>query len=82
VETTSAVLMKTLLMNGDFLTFVPREMIYWEERAGMLRPLRGFRSTWERQVGMTVRRDQTPSPALAALLDSLRRAVRHVAERR
>lgn len=82
VETTSAVLMKTLLMNGDFLTFVPREMIYWEERAGLLRPLRGFRSAWERQVGLTVRRDQAPSPALAALLDSLRQAVKRVTDRR
>ena len=82
VETTSAVLMKTLLMNSDFLTFVPREMVYWEERAGLLKPLKGFRSAWERQVGLTLRRDQAPPPALAALLDSLRHAVRQVLERR
>ncbi|MBL8334964.1 MAG: LysR family transcriptional regulator [Rubrivivax sp.] len=79
VETTSAVLMKTLLLSSDFLTFVPREMIWWEERTGLLRPLRGFRSGWERQVGVTLRRDHEPSAALAALLDSLRHAVRRVA---
>ena len=32
IETTSATLMKTLVAQSDFLTFVPREMIYWEER--------------------------------------------------
>ena len=78
VETTSSVLMKTLLMNGDFLTFVPREMIYWEERAGLLKPLRGFRSGWERQVGLTLRREQPLSAPLAALWESLRLAVRRV----
>lgn len=78
VETTSAVLMKTMLMNSDFLTFVPREMVHWEERAGLLKPLKGFRSAWERQVGLTLRRDQAPAPALAALTDSLRLAVRQL----
>ncbi len=82
VETTSAVLMKTLLLGSDFLTFVPREMIWWEERAGLLRPLRGLRSAWERQVGVTLRRDQALSPTLAALLDSLRHAARRVAPTR
>jgi DNA-binding transcriptional LysR family regulator len=82
VETTSAVLMKTLLMNSDFLTFVPREMVHWEERAGLLKPLKGFRSAWERQVGLTLRRDQAPAPALVALMDSLRLAVKQVIERR
>lgn len=81
VETTSAVLMKTLLMNSDHLTFVPREMVYWEERAGLLKPLKAFRSAWERQVGLTLRRDQAPAPALAALADSLRLAVRQVMPR-
>lgn len=71
VETTSAILMKTMLMEGDYLSFVPREMIHWEAEAGQLRPLRGFRSTWDRQVGLTARRDVVlPEPA-RWLLDSL-----------
>jgi DNA-binding transcriptional LysR family regulator len=82
VETTSAVLMKTLLLSDDYLTFVPREMIWWEEQAGLLRPLKGVRSPWERQVGLTLRRDQPPSPALQALLDALRQAVRRLGARR
>lgn len=72
VETTSAILMKTMLMEADYLSFVPREMIHWEVEAGQLRPLRGFRSTWERQVGVTLRRDAVVSGALEWLVDSLR----------
>jgi DNA-binding transcriptional LysR family regulator len=72
VETTSAILMKTMLMEGDYLSFVPREMIHWEMEAGQLRPLRGFRSTWERQVGVTMRRDVALAKPMALLIDSLR----------
>ena len=81
VETTSATLMKTLVMHGDFLTFVPREMIHWEERAGLLRPLKAWSSAWERHVGVTTRRDRAPNEALQALVESLRAAVRRVAPR-
>jgi LysR family transcriptional regulator of gallate degradation len=79
VETTSATLMKTLVMHSDFLTFVPREMIYWEERANQLRPLKAWSSAWERHVGVTTRRDRVPGDALGALVDSLRLAVRRIA---
>lgn len=82
VETTSAVLMKTLLLSDDYLTFVPREMIWWEEQAGLLRPLKGVRSPWERLVGVTLRREQAPSPALQALLDALRQSVKRLGSRR
>ena len=76
VETTSAILMKTMLMEGDFLSFVPREMIHWEMQAGQLRPLRGFRSSWERQVGVTTRRDGMPPEPVRWLVESLRTVAR------
>lgn len=79
VETTSAILMKTMLMEGDFLSFVPREMIYWEIEAGQLRPLKGFRPAWERQVGVTTRRDAPSPEPLSWLLDSLRSVARRFA---
>ncbi len=72
VETTSAVLMKTLLMQGDFLTFVPREMIYWEERANLLRPLSLFSSPWARHVGVTTRSGKVLTEPARALLASLK----------
>ena len=40
VETTSTVLMKAAVMQSDVLTFIPRELIWWEEKAGQLLPLK------------------------------------------
>lgn len=74
VETTSAILMKTLVMQSDFLTFVPREMIHWEQSADLLRPLMGFRSTWERHVGITTRREEALGEPVRFLVDALRQA--------
>jgi LysR family pca operon transcriptional activator len=76
IETTSAMLMKTVVMQSDFLTFVPREMIVWEERANLLRPLKGIHSTWERHVGITTRCDETPSEPAKRLIQALRESAR------
>lgn len=74
LETTSAILMKTMLLQGDFLTFVPREMVHWEVRAGLLRPLSALRSTWQRHVGLTTRREQPLGEPAARLARELRAA--------
>jgi DNA-binding transcriptional LysR family regulator len=74
IETTSAILMKTLVLQSDFLTFVPREMIHWEARADLLRPLMGFRSSWERHVGITTRRERTLAEPVGLLVAALREA--------
>ena len=74
IETTSAILMKTLVLQSDYLTFVPREMIHWEVRADLLRPLMGFRSSWERHVGITTRREAELAQPAARLADALREA--------
>ena len=66
--------MKALLLQGDYLTFVPREMVHWEERAGLLRPLAGVRSTWERHVGITTRREETLAEPVRLLVAALRDA--------
>src|SRR5580765_1292206 len=74
VETTSASLMKTVVAQSDFLTFVPREMIHWEEKTGLLRPLKAIHSAWARHVGLTFRRGVALPDAAALLADSLRAA--------
>lgn len=76
VETTSAVLMKTLVMQADYLTFLPRELIHWEERAGLLVALRVGSSGWARHVGITRPARVELRPAAAALADALRGAAR------
>jgi DNA-binding transcriptional LysR family regulator len=72
LETTSAVLMKTMVMQSDLLTFLPRELIYWEERAGMLCALKLVAPSWHRIVGLTLRARAGISPVAQALIDSLR----------
>jgi LysR family transcriptional regulator of gallate degradation len=67
IETTSSTLMKTIVAQSDFLTFVPHEMIHWEERMKLLRPLRALECRWARQVGVNSRRGAA-LPALARQL--------------
>lgn len=72
IETTSAVLMKTVVLQGRHLSFLPREMIYWEERAGLLRPVAVAGPQWARAVGITRRRRGRISEGAAALVAALR----------
>jgi DNA-binding transcriptional LysR family regulator len=71
LETTSAVLMKTVVMQSDFLTFLPRELIYWEQRVGLLAPLKLAASSWRRTVGLTLRARGALSPAAQTLIRTL-----------
>jgi DNA-binding transcriptional LysR family regulator len=72
IETTSTVLMKSMVMQSDALTFVPRELIYWEERARQLRALAVAGVEWVRPVGMTRRRQGALSPASRFVMECLR----------
>jgi len=72
LETTSAVLMKTMVIQSDLLTFLPRELIYWEERAGFLTALKLAVPSWHRIVGLTLRSRAGINPAAQALIDTLR----------
>ena len=71
IETTSAVLLKTVVMQGDYLSFLPRELIHWEERAGLLTVLPVNAPPWERLVGITSRRRGTLTSAARALVAAL-----------
>lgn len=72
IETTSTVLMKSMVMQSDALTFIPRELIYWEVQAGQLQPLQATGNQWARQVGITRRRKGSMSPASQLLLAAVR----------
>ena len=72
VETTSTVLMKSMVMQSDALTFIPTELIYWEVRAGQLQPLQATGNQWARQVGITRRRKGSMSPASQLLLAAVK----------
>lgn len=72
VETTSTVLMKSMVMQSDTLTFIPKELIYWEVRAGQLKALEATGNQWERRVGITRRLKATLSPASKLLMQALK----------
>jgi DNA-binding transcriptional LysR family regulator len=72
LETTSAVLMKTMVIQSDLLTFLPRELIYWEERAGLLTALKLAVPSWHRIVGLTLRVRAGVNPAAQTVMDVLR----------
>ena len=74
IETTSTTLMKSMVMQSDALTFVPRELVYWEARAKQLRVLKLPFLTWERTVGISFRARGSHSPARDALFSALRAA--------
>lgn len=71
VETTSATLMKSLLMVANHLSFLPREMIHWELQAGQLVHLTVHTEGWERQVGITRRRQSRLRRASQVLIERI-----------
>jgi len=73
VETTSTVLMKSWVMQSEALTFIPKELIYWEEKAGQLVELTLPGAAWSRRVGLSRRKKGSISPAGRVLIESLRR---------
>ncbi len=64
--------MKTVVMQSDALTFLPKELVYWEERAGLMEPLHLVSPAWRRFVGVTQRVRAQLNPAAQALIDALR----------
>lgn len=76
VETTSTVLMKSVVMHSDVLTFIPYELIHWEERAGQLVALKVAGMPWQRVVGITRRRQGSLSPACRVVIEAIRRVAR------
>jgi DNA-binding transcriptional LysR family regulator len=76
IETTSAVLMKSVVMQSDYLTFVPRELVYWEERTGLVKELPLAVPPWKRLVGVTMRARGSLNPAAELLIRCLRLAAK------
>ena len=77
IETTSAVLMKTVVMQSDSLTFLPRELIYWEERAGFLTALKVGEAGWKRYVGITSYASARLGLAATGFIEVLRAIAAH-----
>ncbi len=76
VETTSADLMKSLLLHGEHLSFLPCELIYWEQQAGQLTCLDVTPVDWERQIGITFARHGRKKRAVEMLVRQITLAAR------
>ncbi|MDB5803849.1 MAG: hypothetical protein JWN73_1171 [Betaproteobacteria bacterium] len=76
IETTSTVLMKSMLMQSDYLTFLPRELIYWELEAGQLTTLALSGPRWNRAVGITRRARGSLNIASRVLIEALKEEAR------
>ena len=69
VETASGALSKALVMNGEFISFLPREMIAFEERKGYLAVVPTPWLEWKREVCLVSRRGRIPSSSAAFVAD-------------
>ena len=78
IETTSATLMQTIVMQRDFLTFLPRELIYWQERSRQLQALTVAGPSWRRVVGVRMRARAAANPAVDAMIQELRAAAKSI----
>jgi hypothetical protein len=58
-------------MLSDALTFIPRELIWWEVQAGQLTALDVAGTDWTRIVGLTRRRVGSLGPAGRLLAEAV-----------
>jgi DNA-binding transcriptional LysR family regulator len=65
VETASGALSKALVMNGEFIGFLPREMIAFEERKGYVAVVPTPWLEWKREICLVTRRGHQPSRSAA-----------------
>lgn len=74
VETASGALSKALVMEGGFVSFLPREMIAFEERKGYLTVVPTPWLEWKRQVCLVSRRGRVLPPSAAFVADLVLKA--------
>lgn len=72
IETTSTTLIKGMISNSDYLTFIPAQLIQWDIQAGRIAELDIEIPGAIRHVGVTCRRGAVLSPVAEALLQVLR----------
>ena len=81
VVTGSLVLMRGLLMAGNYLTMISLHQVRHEYAQGLLVPLPIALAGSNRPIGLTTRRDWRPTPTQAQFLTFLREASSFAAER-
>jgi len=79
VETASGVFSKALVMNGAFLSLLPRELVSHDERKGFIHVLAVPWLEWNRQIALVRRRNRTSSKSanfVISVVQSVARTLR------
>jgi LysR family transcriptional regulator of gallate degradation len=78
VETADLAVIRGLLMGTDMVAALSAQQLYYECESGQLAVLDIALHNTQRDIGLTVRAEGTPSPAARALIDAIRLAVTEV----
>jgi LysR family transcriptional regulator of gallate degradation len=79
VETADLAIIRGLLLGTDMVAALSAQQLYHECESGQLTVLDVALHNTQRDIGLTVRAEGTPSPAARALIDAIRLAVADVA---
>jgi len=78
VETADLAVIRGLLSRTDMLAALSAQQLYYECESGQLTVLDIELHNTQREIGLTLRAEGTPSPAARALIDAIRLAVADV----
>lgn len=81
IETSSLVVVRSLLLQSDRLTIISRRQVFYEEQAGMLTALPVVLRGAERPIGVTTRNDWKPTQLQRDFVDAVRAAVNEDTDR-
>lgn len=74
IETSSQILIRTLLLDSDRLTLISQHQVEYELKNGLLKVLPYSLSHTKRPIGITTRKNWQPTPIQQHFLDLLRKA--------
>ena len=76
IECGSMLIARGLMFNGDWLTLMSREQVFFEQAAGALAEIEAPGAVLRRRIVLTRRRDWRPTPLQAHLVDMAHRLAR------
>jgi LysR family transcriptional regulator, regulator for genes of the gallate degradation pathway len=80
VETADLAVIRGLLTKTDMLAALPAQQLYYECESGQLTMLDIELRNTQRDIGLIVRAESTPSPAARALIDAIRLSIADIAQ--
>lgn len=72
IECGSVLVVRGLMLDGDWLTLMSRDQFLFEQRAGLLAEIASSGTSLRRQIGLTIRDDWQPTQLQTAFLETFR----------